>query len=181
MAIVHDAAWESYEEFKALYHRTMTRKSASQFYHFSPHYFATLKDKLGSRCALFVARLDGRMVGGLLIFHGAAYAYNYLSCSDYDYTNQGTNDALQFAALEWARARGIRRYLLGGGLKGEDSLFQFKAKFSPGRSRFFIGRRIHRPDIYRDLCVQRMKALGCDAETFFAQTWFPLYRIEGIR
>lgn len=180
ITIIHDTDWESYQEFMALYHRTMTQKGAPQFYHFSPHFFATLKDKLASRCALFVARLDGRMIGGLLIFHGPTYAYNYLSCSDYEYTNLGTNDALQFAALEWARARGIRRYLLGGGLKGEDSLFQFKAKFSPGRSRFFIGRRIHWPDVYRDLCVERMKALESDTEEFFAQTWFPLYRVGGI-
>lgn len=181
ITITHDADWEGYQEFMALYDRTMTKKGASQFYHFSSDFFANLKDKLANRCALFIARLDGRMVGGLLIFHGPVYAYNYLSCSDYDYTNLGTNDALQFAALEWARDRGIRRYLLGGGLKGEDSLFQFKAKFSPGRSRFFIGRRIHLPDAYRDLCVERMKALESDAEAFFAQTWFPLYRIEGIR
>jgi predicted N-acyltransferase len=180
ISIVHDAAWEHYQAFTALYHQTMDQKSASRFYHFSSRFFAGLVDRLADRCALLLATLDGRMIGGLLIFRGPAYGYNYLSCSDYDYTNLGTNDALQLAALEWARDRGVRRYLLGGGLKGEDSLFRFKAKFSPDRGRFFIGRRIHLPDVYQDLCVERMKALESDAETFFEQTWFPLYRIEGM-
>lgn len=178
ISITHDADWENYQGFTALYHQTMAQKSASQFYHFSPCFFADLVDKMADRCALLVAHLDGRMIGGLLIFHGPVYAYNYLSCSDYEYTNLGTNDALQLAALEWAQARGVRRYLLGGGLSREDSLFRYKAKFASGRSHFFIGRRIHQPNAYRDLCIKRMMALDSDTETFFAQKWFPLYRIE---
>jgi lipid II:glycine glycyltransferase (peptidoglycan interpeptide bridge formation enzyme) len=104
------------------------------------------------------------------------YAYNYLSCSDYNYPTSGTNDILQFKALDWARKRGLRTYLLGGGMGGEDSLFHFKAKFSEQRANFFIGRRIHLPQAYAKLCQEKIERENSRPEEFFSRHWFPLYR-----
>jgi lipid II:glycine glycyltransferase (peptidoglycan interpeptide bridge formation enzyme) len=116
------------------------------------------------------------MIGGLFILYGDLYGYNYLSCSDYDYNHLGTNEFLQFSALAWGHQRNLKTYLLGGGMSGKDSLFRFKAKFSPQRKDFYIGRRIHLPQAYSQLCREKMEREKSDPKEFFSRSWFPLYR-----
>jgi len=177
--VLVDEPWDYAEQFVELYGQRMREKEAATFYHFPPAFFATLRACLATRSALLVALHEGRMIGGLLLLQGRAFGYNYLSCSDHRFTHLGTNDILQLRALEWAASRGLERHLLGGGVNGEDSLFHFKAKFSPCRARFFVGRRVHLPEAYAELCEERRKRLGSEPGEFLARSWFPLYRIGG--
>ena len=178
LRVVEDIEHQHYKDFIGLYHQTMGSKQAAQFYYFDETFFADLRAYLADQSLLFVAEYNGRVIGGLLILFGDNYAYNFLSCSDPQYLNLGTNDLLQYSALEWAYNNGKKKYLLGGGLKGEDSLFKYKARFSPERKDFYIGRRIHLPEAYDNLCRQRMRQQNCDAIEFYARSWFPLYRSE---
>jgi hypothetical protein len=116
------------------------------------------------------------VVGGLLVLHGGGFAYNFLSCSRPEYRRLGTNDLLQLRALQWAQAAGMKAYLLGGGLDGEDSLFHFKAKFSSQRKGFFVGERIHLSQVYDDLSRQAIERRNGDPDESAATSWFPLYR-----
>ncbi len=172
LRVIADAPGAYTSGFIRLYEETMKRRQADTFYYFDHAFFVRLHELLAGRSLLFSAWLDGRMIGGLLVLHSDSAGYNFLSCSDYTYNSLGTNELLQFRALEWAQQRRLETYLLGGGRGGEDSLFQFKAKFSPQRKDFFIGRRIHLPDAYEELC--RSAGIGAEAATEGAR--FPLYR-----
>ena len=176
IAVVTDAETTHYGEFMDLYERTMSYKNASDFYFFDEEYFQQMRDLLGDRMTLLVALYQNKVVGGLLLFHNAGFAYNHLSGSDYNYRNLGVNDILQYKGMEWAAQRGCKKYLLGGGMSGEDSLFHFKAKFSPDRENFFIGKRIHLRETYNMLCREKMRQQKCSPHEFLARDWFPLYR-----
>jgi hypothetical protein len=175
--VIADSSGAYTNEFIRLYEETMARRGADAFYYFDHAFFRRLHELLAQRSLLFAALLGGRMIGGLLVLHSDRAGYNFLSCSDYAHNALGTNERLQFAALEWAEQRRLETYLLGGGRGGEDSLFQFKAKFSPQRKEFFIGKRIHLPDVYEELCRQA----GVTREAAAASGRFPLYRNQEKR
>lgn len=176
LEVIVDISWHHYQDFIKLYWQTMKFRQASDFYRFSNRFFQDLKELLNNKSLLLIASYQRKIIGGLLILFDTVFAYNFLSCSDYVYNKLGTNDLLQYRALEWAYNNGFKSFLLGGGLKGEDSLFNFKAKFSSQRKDFFIGRRIHLSDIYAKLCNDKMKRENSSPEEFFSRSWFPLYR-----
>jgi hypothetical protein len=176
--VIEDTNGEFYEDFVRLYQGTMAFKEAAQFYYFNDGFFSQLNGLLRDQSLLFVATYEGKMIGGLLMLFGDSFAYNYLSCSDRKYHALGINDVLQFAALNWAYRNGKRQYLLGGGLNGEDSVFRFKAKFSPTTKGFYLGKRIHLPQVYDRLCEQKMCEEGSSRADFYSRSWFPLYRSE---
>lgn len=176
VCVIEDVNWDYFQYFFEMYKQTMELKQASTFYYFDHDFFRSLKMLLLNHSLLLVALYKGEMIGGLFVLFSGLYAYNYLSCSDYRYTRLGTNDLLQFRALEWAYKRGLKSYLLGGGVNGEDSLFRFKAKFSEQTKNFFIGRCIHLPEVYAKLCEEKIKREHSRPEEFFSRGWFPLYR-----
>ncbi len=77
----------------------------------------------------------------------------------------------------WAHARGVRVAHLGGGVGGrEDSLFNYKAGFSPRRHDFQVWQWIVDPEVYTRLCAARMRH---DAQRGWgpgASGYFPSYR-----
>ncbi len=149
----------SYQKFIQLYYQTMERLTALNFYYFSRDFFQAIFKDLAQFSKLFLAWHQGMMVGGLLIIYGESFSYNFLSCSDDSYANLGINDLLQWKALEWSQGQGKKRHLLGGGRKGEDSLFRFKTKFSGQTENYYIGKIVHLPDRYAGLCEGTL-ALG---------------------
>jgi len=175
MEVVADAAGEFYPQFVSLYEHTMDFKQASSFYYFGDVFFESLKNRPSTHSVLFVALHREEMVGGLLVLFSGSAAYNFLSCSDYEHNGLGTNDLLQFKAMEWAHDRGLQGLLLGGGNRGEDSLFHFKAKFSPERRHYYTARRIHLPKHYGSLCRQALQRNGGPGARR-QRAHFPFYR-----
>ncbi|WP_242343894.1 GNAT family N-acetyltransferase [Anaeromyxobacter terrae] len=176
LEVIDDLGGRFFGEFVAQYRATMALRGAERFYFFPDPFFRSIRELLGRGARLLVAVLDGRVLGGLLMLYGEEFAYYHLACSDPQSRTLGTNDLLLVAAIEWAHRIGKRRFLLGGGLNGEDSLFRYKARFSPGRADYFLGRRIHLPEIYERLCAEKMRRDGSDPEKFRSRPWFPLYR-----
>jgi lipid II:glycine glycyltransferase (peptidoglycan interpeptide bridge formation enzyme) len=77
---------------------------------------------------------------------------------------------------EWTKGRGDRLLHLGGGRGGEDdSLFHFKAGFSPIHQPFSSLRLVIRPTVYADLVTARDPSL----DPADMSGHFPLYRPGG--
>lgn len=168
---------DNYQGLISIYYETMNRLRAASFYFFPREFFYELKRLLAESLMLFTAWWAGEMVGGLLVVYGQDYSYNFLSGSKAAYHRLGLNDLIQYKVLEWAGSAGKKAHMLGGGIKREDSLFRFKAKFSPSRLGYYLGKFIHLPEVYHQLCVQ--KARGVSSEQQFSSTesgWFPAYR-----
>jgi hypothetical protein len=176
LEVIDDVDGRFFGEFVEQYRATMALRGAARFYFFPDTFFRSIRDLLGRGTRLLVAVLEGRVQAALLMLYGEEFAYYHLACSDPGSRTLGTNDLLLIAAIEWAHRAGKRRFLLGGGLNGEDSLFHYKARFSPGRADYFLGSRIHLPEVYEDLCAEKIRRDGSDPEKFRSRAWFPLYR-----
>ena len=161
---------ENLEEFILIYYATMRRNDAAAFYFFTEAYFRKTIELFGEDIHLFGAFVDGKMISATLILTRGNYMHYHLSGSLDGYRNLGANNLLLFKIAEWGQGRGIQNFHLGGGYSGqEDSLYRFKKTFTAdGPSEFHIGKKIHNPNLYQMLVLE--KEIPEDSG------YFPLYR-----
>jgi predicted N-acyltransferase len=161
---------ENLEEFILIYYATMRRNDAAAFYFFTEAYFRKTIELFGEDIHLFGAFLDGKMISATLILTRGKFMHYHLSGSLDGYRNLGANNLLLFKIAEWGQERGVRNFHLGGGYSGqEDSLYRFKKTFTAARpSEFHIGKKIHNPNLYQMLVLEK----GFEEASGF----FPLYR-----
>lgn len=132
------------EEFIRQYQNTMARVDAPQFYCFSEAYFLQLKRIPDVHVASVRSR--GRLVSSALVVTSGAYVHYHLAGSDGDEAKRvHSSQFLLHNLFKWAAARGCAAVGLGGGRTKSDSdtLYRFKASFSPKRIPFRVGKRIH--------------------------------------
>lgn len=161
---------ENLEEFILIYYATMRRNEASAFYFFTESYFRKTIELFGSDLHLFGAFLDGKMISATLILTHGKYMHYHLSGSLGEYRNLGANNLLLFKIAEWGQERGAEEFHLGGGYSGQaDNLYRFKKTFTTEEPlAFHIGKKIHNPNLYQLLVLE--KDIAED------NGFFPLYR-----
>jgi lipid II:glycine glycyltransferase (peptidoglycan interpeptide bridge formation enzyme) len=95
------------------------------------------------------------------------WLHYHLGAASDDGFRLGASKLLFHESARWAREQGYGEFHLGSGLGGgENSLWQFKQRFSPHPGReFSIGKIVHDEEVYR--------ALGGDPD---AGGFFPSYR-----
>ena len=174
-----ELSWEeSGGEFHRLYAETMERVGASDFYFFPLEFFGNHFRYLGEGAHLFGAMVRGKMVAGALCMsYGSLFHYHF-GCSSAEHLNLRPNNLLFRGMIRWARGRGYRKVHLGGGYEEGDSLFRFKASFSPHRSKFFVCKRVHMEDEYGRLTRLNDERIAREGRTLSARErdFFPAYR-----
>lgn len=145
--------WSLYGRFQEIYAETMSRLDADSAYRFSASYFQRLAEELGAHLHLIsVVAPDGAVAAAGLFTELGGVAQFHLSGTAEAYRRLAPSKLMLDAAIEWARANGNRVLHLGGGLGArQDSLFEFKAGFSPLRARFATWRMICDPARYAAL------------------------------
>ena len=157
------------DEFASVYEDAMRRADAAAFYLFPPEYWGAL-DAMGERLVRADARLDGELVASQLHLANGPVPpwlhYHLGATSERGYA-VGAAKLLFLRVAEWGRRQGFVELHLGSGLGGrENSLWQFKQRFSPHPGRpFWLGKAIHDRAAYAELVG------SADAEGFF-----PAYR-----
>lgn len=171
--VFFDERFEHLPAFVALYRETMERVAASRHYLFPESYFAELRGALGPRLLLCLVVIEGALAaGGLFVETGGLVQY-HLSGTDARFLREGPAKLMLHFVRTWARERGHRRLHLGGGVgAAEDSLFAFKAGFSPDRHRYQTLRVVADEPAYGALVHARDSALDPSDRRGF----FPLYR-----
>ncbi|SNY56527.1 GNAT family N-acetyltransferase [Paractinoplanes atraurantiacus] len=144
--------WSRYDEWIDTYHATMRRVGATSFYFFSRPYFQTLQSTLEDKVHLAVALSpSGEVLGGNLFFSYGGIMHTHLQATR-DGDVRHADKLLYDEVRAWGRAAGATVYHLGGGVGGAaDSLFRYKAAFSPGRQDFHTWRVITDPRAYDKL------------------------------
>ncbi len=155
------------DDFVALYEEGMRRRDADAFYFFREPYWERLRG-LGER----LVRLDARAPGGellasMLLFATPPWLHYHLGAATDEGFALGASKLLFLEAARHGQELGYAELHLGSGLGGrEDSLWEFKQRFSPAPGRpFWIGKLVHDEARYREL------AGGAGTEGFF-----PAYR-----
>lgn len=161
------------DRFVAIYHDTMTRVGASAGYFFDRAYVMGLREALGPRLKLGVIEIDGAIAGAALFVVTGDIVQYHLSGTAPEYARARPTKLLLHFVRGWAKEHGARRFHLGGGVGGTaDSLFKFKAGFSPCRSAFYTLRVVTDADEYRRLS----RAKHPDVDPDELDGFFPLYR-----
>ncbi len=157
--------------FRALYESTMDRLGASVFYHFSPAYYVALADGVGEGMAVALAWRQQQAVGGSIFLADRHFAHYHLSATNDDGRALKATTLLIREAVDWARSRGCLRLHLGGGVSGDDSLFEFKKGFGGDVYQYAFAGLICDPARYQALLDVR---LGSGAP--LRPNFFPAYR-----
>jgi predicted N-acyltransferase len=164
--------WDRLDEWVVTYHDNMRRVGASEYYFFSREYFGGLHQALGDRAHLAVAVAHGEVVGGSLFFAHRGIMQGHLR-STRDEGAYHADKLLHDEVRRWGKGRGNAVYHFGGGVGGaHDSLFAYKAGFSPLRHDFHTWRVVTDADRYVDL-------VGPDPAPFARSSmsgYFPPYR-----
>ncbi|NIP77876.1 MAG: GNAT family N-acetyltransferase [Gemmatimonadetes bacterium] len=165
--------WSREEDFARLYRETMLRVDADDYYFFGPEHFRELREALAGRLHLcVVSGPEGRPAAAGLFFETDGIVQYHLGGTADEFRRSGASKLMFHAVMRWGAGAGHRVLHLGGGLGGrEDSLFHFKAGFSPARASFHTVSMVFDPAAYDQLVARAHPETGDGATDFF-----PRYR-----
>ena len=158
----------------------MTRLGADGFYHFSNEYFADLRAGLGDHLHLCcILSPEGRPVAGALFTTCGGIMGTHLSGSDPDYHRLAPKKLLIHFARLWGRQRGCSVLHLGGGVGSRrDTVFDFKAGFSPNRGELRTLRMI--PNEARYAALMSRGGLPLNPSGDLEAEFFPPHRRRSL-
>ncbi len=173
-----DSEGERLNGFLDVYERTMDRRNALDSYRFGPEFFEKLLREMPNSVCFFHALVDGRVVSSDMVIYGGDTAYLFLSGTDMAVIADMPNYLLKHTIHEWAAARGIKRFVMGGGYTPGDGVFYYKSRFSRnGLVPFCVGRRTFDSAASEALVARRRASeLGWEPREGF----FPAYRAPGV-
>ena len=141
--------------FDAFFELTDATAARQGFAVHAASYYRDVARTFGDDAALFVARFSGSALAALMVVaFGPVAVYLYGASSDAERGRMAPH-AAQWAAMQWARARGCRRYDLWGMADPDDpsdpmaGVHRFKLGFNP--------RLVEFPGTY-DLPLRRVRA-----------------------
>lgn len=167
-----DTGFEFLQDFERLYRATMERLAAGPAYLFGDDYFTGLRDALGESLHLCIVEGHGRVAAAGLFVETDGIVEYHLGAWDVAFRDVQPMKLMLDFVRSWGQERRDRVFHLGGGVGGStDSLFLFKAGFSPARHAFGTLRVVIDRDRYRELARARGAGDPDDATGYF-----PMYR-----
>lgn len=160
------------EDFLRIYYSTMERNDAEVEYYFSREFFERLNE-MPENIMYFHVVYEGKIVSTELVIYGSKNCYSYLGGTDREYFDMRPNDFLKYEIIKWAKERGLKNFVLGGGYGTDDGIFKYKLCLAPhGIYDFRIGRRVFDDEAYSHLVdIRAIDNPECRKAEFF-----PKYR-----
>ena len=148
-----EEAPERLDDFAALYEDAMRRHAAESFYFFPDAYWEALASRLRDRLLRADACYDGELVATILCLATGPWLHYHLGATSERGRELAASKLLFYETARWGQEHGFDELHLGSGLGGrENSLWQFKQRFSPHPGReFWIGKIIHDREAYLHL------------------------------
>lgn len=167
-----DESGERIEEFLDIYYGTMDRNEAKSNFFFPESFFKTINEMTNNFVYIHVIHED-KVISTELVIFGSENCYSFLGGTHSDFFNLRPNDFLKFEIIKWAKDKGLKRFILGGGYGQDDGIFRYKKSFSPkGIHKFYVGKRIFDEEKYSELIKIRSSKQDFDKDTHY----FPKYR-----
>ncbi|HZZ83187.1 MAG TPA: GNAT family N-acetyltransferase [Anaeromyxobacteraceae bacterium] len=166
------------DAFLAIYRRTMSRRGAAAWYFLPRELFERIQARLAGQYAFFHARLGDEIVSSELVLCSKENVYAFLGGTLEEGFHARPNDLLRHEVVEWAAARGMLRYVLGGGHGEDDGVFRHKRAFAPhGVVPFRVACLVHDERACAELVGQRASnARRAGREWSPAEGYCPRYR-----
>lgn len=168
LEIIIDDVGTYMDDFLKIYYGTMERSDAEDQFYFKKRFFEELM--LMDNAVMFHVSFEEKIISTELVIYGAENCYSYLGGTDSEYFYTRANDFLKFEIIKWAKEKGLKNFVLGGGYGADDGIFHYKMNLAPhGIKDFYIGRKIFDECIYDMLCETR-------ADEVLNVAYFPKYR-----
>jgi hypothetical protein len=163
--------------FYELYVVTMKRNEAEAKYLFSRRFFEKVFNNLDSCCTFDYVKYENTICSGCLCLFYGQNAYLFLQASNTTSSSAYANVFLVYKTLTMLKNRGFKTFVLGGGVSSmEDSLFQYKYRFSQLTLDSYVYNKIHINEAYEKL-VNFRKTRGEE----LSSDYFPQYRSPKIQ
>lgn len=141
--------------FESVYYGTMDRLKADNYYLFSEEYFRLLFTN-PKHTKIVTIKKDSITIASMLMLVYGIYAHYHLSGRNISSSDNSVNNYILDIAIKYAQGLGCKIMHFGGGRTREvdDSLLKFKKSFSSTHSSFFIGTKVHLPEVYNEIRSQ---------------------------
>ncbi len=167
------------DSFYNIYTSTMLRKNASKNYFYSKDYFNELIKNNSKKIAIVLIHKDKIAISAELLILCNDTIYSHLGGTLSEYFDLRPNDFLKIETTKWGIENGKSHYVLGGGRKDYDGLYNYKKAFFPKEqdSTFYTGRKIINYDIYKKLAGGNLKN-NSDINILIndPESYFPIYK-----
>jgi hypothetical protein len=151
----HEIKASDLETFCQIYHSTMARNDADEFYFFDLSFFSSLIDHLGDRVVLAITSLDTKPISTEIVLEDGNLAFGFLGGTLKELYNYKANTFQRWELLQYLYERGIAKYSMGGGASRGDGIYSFKKGFSKDCDNlFYIGTKVHLPEVYGEILAQ---------------------------
>lgn len=160
------------QDFLNIYYSTMERSNAENEYYFSKEFFEIL-NRMSDNIMYFHVIYQGEVISTELVIYGAENCYSYLGGTNREYFDLRPNDFLKYEIIKWAKEKGLKNFVLGGGYGADDGIFQYKTCLAPkGIVDFYIGRKVFDNENYNKLVAIRAE----ENPDCLESAYFPKYR-----
>ena len=176
--ITVDESGGTVEEFHRVYDETMLRRDAKSDYRFSLDFFVRFNQLLDGHFVYFNAVRDSQVISTELVLVSSQSVYSFLGGTVSASFDVRPNDLLKHEVILWAKSRGKRHFVLGGGYQSEDGIFRYKKAFAPnGLVPFETGERIINTKTYESLVSHHLhNAQAPEGASHSPADFFPKYR-----
>jgi len=166
---------QHFPQFFDIYRDTMARRNARSFYRFSEKFFWEIHKTLQNNYIYAHVLKDGKVISTELLLYNRRFIHSFLGGTFPEYYPLRPNNLLKHEIILWAQNKGMRYFILGGGYKETDGIFEYKCAFSPtGIRDFFVGKGIHNYETFKFLEETGIKQKRVNPGT----RYFPSYRSE---
>lgn len=155
---------ENLLRFLEIYDLTMKKLNSTKYYYFNNEYyqsFFNFKDNL------FFANVyqNEKLIASCIIFKYKKLLHYHLGGSYLEYRNLRPNNLIHCSIIKYGIENKFDLYHLGGGLKDNDSLYDFKNKIGDKLFEYTIYKNVLNHEIYEKIKNQ-----------FSEDTYFPIHR-----
>jgi hypothetical protein len=155
---------ENLLKFLEIYDLTMKNLNSTKYYYFNNEYyqsFFNFKDNL------FFANVyqNEKLIASCIIFKYKKLLHYHLGGSYLEYRNLRPNNLIHCSIIKYGIENKFDLYHLGGGLKDNDSLYNFKNKIGDKLFEYTIYKNVLNHEIYEKIKNQ-----------FNEDTYFPIHR-----
>lgn len=172
LEVILEEAPAHFTDFLAIYHHTLSRNQAGNFYHFSTEFYKYLHKKLKDNFLYAHTLMNGQVISTELLLYNESYIHSFLGGTLEQFYEYRPNNILKHEVINWAKNKGIKYFLLGGGYRDEDGIFRYKLSFaSNGVLDFYVGKKVHNQE-----AVSRLEEIMASKKPRESEGYFPSYR-----
>lgn len=172
LEVILEETTAHFNDFISIYHDTLARNGAGRFYFFNGDFYEHIHKELKGNFLYAHTIKDNRVISTELLLYNDNYIHSFLGGTLEQFFNYRPNNILKHEVIKWAKKRGIKYFLLGGGYRGGDGIYRFKRSFAPdGHLDFYIGKIVHNHE-----AVSMLENMMESRKPRESEGYFPVYR-----